>query len=764
MAPGPHARDLIITGRVQGVGFRPFVYRLAHELGLAGTVLNGSGKVFVHAEGPRDHLEQLERRLVEDAPPLARPLLASSRDASPDGLTEFSILPSEASDRPEIHVPPDLFTCDDCVAELSDPNERRYDYPFINCTQCGPRYTIIEAMPYDRPNTSMRDFPLCPACMAEYSSPPDRRFHAQPLACTVCGPNLQFREGRNEHEREEALHAAVAMLNAGGILAVKGVGGYHLVCDAASRPAVTKLRTRKHRPHKPLAVMFPLSGTDGLDVVRKHLKPGRVEAAALLDPSRPIVLVSQKSDHQLADNLAPGLKELGAFLPYSPLHHVLLSRFERPVVATSGNVSGEPVITNNDEAEDRLREIADAFLHHDRPILRPADDPVLRVIKRRARPIRLGRGTAPLEIDLPFRLDRPMLATGGHMKNTVALAWDSRAVVSPHIGELEAPRTRDVFAQVIADLQGLYDVKAECLASDLHPGYAGSRWAKQQALPVILVQHHAAHAAALALEHPDVERWLVFTWDGVGLGADGTLWGGEALVGQPGEWLRRASFRPFRLTGGDAAGREPWRSAAALQWESNTNWTPSVDGAELARESWEKSINTHETTAAGRLFDAAACLVLGRETASFEGQGPMELEQAAESEYGGEVPAFPVEVDSKGILRADWAPLLPTLTDNGIPVHKRAGNFHATMAATILNKARLLRKTEAFGAVGLTGGVFQNRLLCEQTSSLLEAAGFDVRLHDQLPANDGGLSLGQVIDAHGQISRNSGKLFDFLRG
>jgi hydrogenase maturation protein HypF len=710
MTPGLEARDIVITGRVQGVGFRPFVYRLAHELILTGTVLNGSGKVFVHAEGPRDHLDRLERKLLEDAPPLARPVLASSRTASLEGLADFSILPSEASEQPEIHVPPDLFTCDDCVAELSGPAERRHQYPFINCTQCGPRYTIIEAMPYDRPNTSMRDFPLCADCLAEYSSPLDRRFHAQPLACPVCGPQLQFREGEKTEEREQALTNALVLLDTGGILAVKGVGGYHLMCDATDAKAVARLRERKYRPHKPLAVMFPLSGADGLDAVRAYLEPGRAEATALVDPARPIVLIRQKENHPLAENLAPGLRELGAFLPYSPLHHLLLSRFGRPVVATSGNISGEPVITVNFEAEQRLGDIANAFLHHNRPIVRPADDPVLRVISGHARPLRLGRGTAPLEIDLPFQLDRPMLATGGHMKNTVALAWDSRIVVSPHIGELDAPRTRDVFAQVIADLQGLYDVQAECLVTDLHPGYAGSRWAKGQSLPVIAVQHHAAHAAGLAAEHPDVDRWLIFTWDGVGLGSDGTLWGGEALAGQPGEWQRRAGFRPFQLTGGDAAGREPWRSAAALQWETGTDWLPSVAGADLARESWRKSIHTHETTAAGRLFDAASCLVLGRETASFEGQGPMELEQASAS--GVEAPGLPLEFDAQGLLRADWVPLLPLLTDTTVSVPQRA--------------------------------------LCEQASSMLEAAGFDVRLHSQVPANDGGLSFGQVVEACGQ--------------
>jgi len=457
------------------------------------------------------------------------------------------------------------------------------------------------------------------------------------------------------------------------------------------------------------------------------------------------VLVRRRRGNRLSPGLAPGLKELGAFLPYSPLHHLLLGQYGKPVVATSGNVSGEPVITDNDAAERRLGGIADAFLHHDRPIVRPADDPVVRVIARRARPVLLGRGTAPAELQLPGTLDRPMLATGGHMKNTVALAWRDRVVVSPHIGELDSPRSRDVFDQVIRDLQRLYGVRAECIVTDLHPGYAGSRWAAAQGLPVIQVQHHAAHASALAAEHPGVDRWLVFTWDGVGLGGDGTLWGGEALHGGPGAWQRVASFRPFTLSGGDRAGREPWRSAAALLWETGQDWTPGVDGAGLARASWRRGVNCLETSAAGRLFDAAACLVLGREVVSFEGQGPMELEQAAGRSSGGV--SLPLTRDGAGVWRSDWAPLLPVLRAVGVPVGKRSRMFHATMAMALAKQAIKVRETQPYQAVGLSGGVFQNRLLSEMAAALLGELGIEVRMHHRIPANDGGLSYGQIIEA-----------------
>ena len=784
------ARRLILTGRVQGVGYRPFVYNRAVELGLRGTVLNGSGKVFVHAEGEVEALERLEHDLVNAAPPLARPELASSERVEPQGLDGFAILSSDASTEAEIHVPPDLFTCDDCLAELTGREERRFAYPFINCTQCGPRYTIITAMPYDRPNTSMAGFPLCDDCRAEYENPADRRFHAQPLACPVCGPQLEYVPAVGatsvatdvsfsaERSRLTSLLRAIEALEQGQILAIKGVGGYHLVCDAASDEAVQTLRERKRRPHKPLAVMFPLAGEDGLDAARAYLDLDEVTERALIDPARPIVLCPRRSDVsrdraftkngvatdvaptlRLSRYLAPGLCELGAFLPYSPLHHELLNGFGRPVVATSGNVSGEPVITDNREAEERLAGVADAFLHHDRPIVRPADDPVVRPMAGRSRLIRPGRGIAPVERRLPGKLSRPVIATGGHMKDTVALAWGDRVVVSPHVGDLDSPRSNDIFNILINDLQSLYDVKYHRIACDLHPGYASTRWARKQGAPLVRVQHHAAHASALAGEHADVERWLVFTWDGVGYGGDGSLWGGEALAGRPGQWQRAASFRPFRLVGGDKAGREPWRSAAALLWADGQDVRASLarddsaaqsndreqDALLLAKQAWDQGSNTFETSAAGRLFDAAAALVLGRTHASFEGQGPMELEQIAVA--GADAIPLPLAPDGTGLLRSDWAPLLPILGDESMTQAERAGVFHETMARALADQAEAIARSVAFDAVGLSGGVFQNRLLTERVVAILAARGVDVRLHEALPANDGGLCFGQVIEA-----------------
>ena len=784
------ARSIIVTGRVQGVGYRPFVYVTAHELGLTGSVLNGSGKVFIHAEGPAERIEQLQHALVHAAPPLARPRLASSEPAEFTGASSFEILASDSTTESEIHVPPDLYTCGDCVAELTGPQERRFGYPFINCTQCGPRYTIITAMPYDRPNTSMAGFPLCDDCRAEYESPLDRRFHAQPLACPVCGPRLEFVNARPHSGEGSAsplpdtlqhvpvrsepvpdglwsgtgladpsgsqISAAVDALGEGRILAIKGVGGYHLVCDAANDVAVQRLRERKHRPDKPLAVMFPVEGKDGLDAMRACLELDELTAQAILDPARPIVLARKRDDFPFSKYLAPGLGELGVFLPYSPLHHQLLLAYGKPIVATSGNISGEPVITDNVEAQQRLSGIADAFLHHNRPIVRPADDPVIRPMAGAARVIRLGRGIAPLERTTGSELPRVLLATGGHLKVTVALAWADRVVISPHIGELDSPRSNDIFDKIIRDIQLLYDVNSQAIVCDLHPGYASTRWAEQQGLPLVRVQHHAAHASSLAGEHPDIENWLVFTWDGVGYGSDGTLWGGEALAGRPGNWNRVASFRPFQLVGGDKAGREPWRSAAALLWaEGKTSPGQAMAGAaqpgfdaealRLAHQAWQRGSNVFESSAVGRLFDAAAALILGRNISSFEGQGPMELEHIAED--GCDAISLPLTRDENGILRSDWAPMLEVLGDRDIPPARRAGIFHESMAGALVDQALQARERVEFDAVGLSGGVFQNRRLSERIVDKLQAHGITVRLHREVPANDGGLSFGQIVEA-----------------
>jgi hydrogenase maturation protein HypF len=742
------ALRLTISGRVQGVGFRPFVYRLAHQFGLRGWVRNEAGTVEIWAQGVVAALEAFEQALLEQAPPLARPRITSRSSTEPQAFETFEILPSRDDAPARIHVPPDYFACDDCLRELRDPDNRRYRHPFINCTQCGPRYTLIGKLPYDRPNTSMAAFTMCPECRREYENPLDRRFHAEPIACPACGPRLQFVTpgGATVRDNAAALTQAVAALRAGKIVAVKGIGGYHLICDARNDIAIARLRAKKPRPHKPLAVMVPARGADGLEAVRALAEVTPEHEHWLHDPVRPIVLVPKKLHALLSQRIAPGLREVGVMLPYSPLHHLLLDEFGGPLVATSGNVSGEPVLTENDDVTRRLAHVAEAFLHHDRPIQRPADDPVYRVIAGFARPLRHGRGSAPLELALPFKLDKPVLAVGGHMKNTVALAWDERIVVSPHIGDLDAPRSLTVFEQVITDLQNLYGVRAESIVCDAHPVYVSSRWARRTGLPVTPVLHHYAHAAALAGEHPDVTNWLVFAWDGVGYGADGTLWGGETLLGAPGRWQRAGSLRPFYLPGGEKAGREPWRSALSLCWEAGVEWKQCPEDPMLAHHAWRRRLNCPQTTSAGRLFDAAAALTGLHYRSSYEGQGPMLLEAACIEDSAHAIP-LPLARNRQGLWETDWAPLLPFLMNQKLTVTERADGFHASLVRALVAQANALREEHGELAVGLGGGVFQNRVLTERAFAALRENGFDVRLMHQVPCNDAGISYGQIIEA-----------------
>jgi hydrogenase maturation protein HypF len=555
-------------------------------------------------------------------------------------------------------------------------------------------------------------------------------------------------------EKSAALAAALALLRRGQVVAVKGIGGYHLMCDASDADAVQRLRQRKKRPDKPLAVMFPVTGRDGLDFVRRNAELNDVQAELIASPGRPIVLARKRSDCVLAENIAPGLGELGMFLPYSPLHQLLLEEFARPLVATSGNISGEPVLTDNAEAASRLASIADGFLQHNRPIVRPADDPVYRCISAKMRPIRIGRGCAPRELTLPWRQCQPILAVGGHMKNTVALSWDDRVVVSPHIGEMDSPRSLKVFVEVADALQSLYGVQAEAIVCDAHPGYTTNRWAREQlALPVEIVWHHRAHASALAAEVSIPGRCLVFTWDGVGLGEDQTLWGGEALLGEPGDWRRACSLRPFHLPGGERAGREPWRSAAALQWECGMSWHGSPDTDGLARRAWHLELNCPQTSAAGRVFDAASALICGLTHVSYEAQGPMFLESLCRR--AGEHVSLPLVKDCDGILRADWEPLLAVMKDQQKSAAWRAETFHSSMALVILEQARRIREIEDIDQVGLCGGVFQNRVLTEQAVALLEGDGFQVHMSHELPCNDAALSFGQAAEIAARQTRGT---------
>jgi hydrogenase maturation protein HypF len=738
------ARYWRLAGRVQGVGFRPFVYCAAQSRGLRGWVRNAAGGVEILAEGSPAGLAAFGAALLAEPPAVAHPVIVATCAMTPSGAAEFAIRDSAGTDPVEARLPLDFAMCDSCHAEMRNPADRRFRHPFITCTQCGPRYSIIARLPYDRANTAMAGFPMCPRCAMEYTDPANRRFHAESIACPDCGPQLAFCDVRGP----AALRQAVAALRAGRIVAVKGIGGYHLMADAANTEAVARLRSRKHRPDKPLAVMFA-----DLRQLRVATDPTPSHEAALRAPERPIVLVPSRADSPLAVGIAPGCPEIGALLTYSPLHALLLDDFGAPLVATSGNVSGEPVLTDNDAAEQRLAGIADAFLHHDRPILRPVDDPVCRIVARRPRPMRLGRGNAPCEIRLPHPLAGPVLALGGHLKCTLTLAWGDRAVVSPHLGDMDSPRDVALLRQVAADLQSLHGVTAERVLCDAHPGYATTRLATAWGLPVTQINHHHAHASALAGEIPRPGLWLVFAWDGAGYGDDGAIWGGETLLGTPGDWRRVASWREFSLLGGDRAAREPWRTALALHWEAGreppTQPAPEADIG-LLRHAFARGINCPRTSSIGRLFDAAASLLGLCDRASYEGQAGLAVEAAANG-----VQAAPVDLKLQrdgAVWRTDWEPLLSVLADPARDVATRAGIFHATLALAALTQARALRAEYGVDRIGLTGGVFQNRILCETLIDMAEQDGFEVLLPVQLPCNDAAISFGQVVEAAAHVA------------
>lgn len=749
-APQLIARRIVVRGRVQGVGYRPFVLRLALASGIAGWVRNRGGEVDIHAEGSAEALDRFAAALVSDAPPLARPAAPDVSETAMAHLSGFAIHDSGGAASGPPSLPPDHFVCADCRAEMADPSARRYRYPFTNCTQCGPRYTIIDRLPYDRPNTAMAGFPMCADCRAEYENPADRRYHAQPLACPQCGPRLSFhQEGHAPVSGAEAVIAAcVAALRSGLIVAAKGIGGYHLLCDAMNEAAVTRLRQRKHRPSKPLAVMIPEAAAADAALLSSIAAPEPEELALLRSPERPIVLMRKSSGHALAAAVAPGLAEIGLMLPYSPLHDILLEAFGGPLVATSANVSGEPVLTDAASTVAKLGAVADAFLHHDRPIRRPADDPVFRSIAGMPRPLRLGRGNAPVEMRLTAPVAQPMLAVGADLKNTVALAAGDRVIISPHLGDLAAPRSLEVFAQVIDDLCRLHGVEPAMVVCDAHPDYFSSRWARARHLPVVPVFHHAAHASALHAEAARHGDMLVFTWDGLGYGEDGTLWGGEALLGRPGAWRRVASLAPLKLIGGNKASSDPWRCALAACLAAGIDWTPALAGLDLAAAAWQRDLNCPVSSSAGRLFDAAAALLGLALVQGHEGDAAMRLEAIAAGD--GTVVPLPLH-EADDVLRADWSPLLPMLLDQRSPAAARAASFHASLAAVIDAQARALRARYGVTAVGLSGGVFQNARLTGDAMSRLAASGFTVTLPQTLPVNDAAISFGQLVEAQAAL-------------
>lgn len=697
---------IAVRGVVQGVGFRPFVHRLATELGLRGFVANSPQGARIEVEGPAAALDRFLARLEKEKPPRASIHGLECSRLDPLGYAEFAIRESEAGGAKSAFISPDIATCADCLRELFDPADRRHRYPFINCTNCGPRYTILEALPYDRPNTSMKGFTMCAACAREYRDPRDRRHHAQPNACPACGPRLSL-----------SIEAAAAVLRAGGILALKGIGGYQLLVSAGDDAAVRRLRARKGREEKPFALMYPT-----LADARRDCRVSALEERLLLSPEAPIVLLSALGAHP---EVAPRCPNLGVMLPYSPLHHLLAREFGRPLVATSGNLGDEPICIDDDEARARLTGIADAFLGHDRPIVRRVDDSVVRVMAGREIVLRRARGYAPLPVPAPGG-EETVLAVGGHLKSAVALRASGDAFLSQHIGELATAPALDAFRATVDDLPRLYDRTPEVVACDLHPDYLSTRLARDLGLPRVEVQHHYAHALACMADNEIDGPALAVAWDGTGYGPDGTIWGGEFLRIAADGFERVAHFRPFRLPGGEAAIREPRRAALGVLYEL-TGEAEGVLGRMLAR-----GVNSPLTTSAGRLFDAAAALLGLRDRVAYEGQAAMELEWAVEP---GVEDAYPADLD--------WRPLFEAMLRDPAPIGVKAAKFHNALVEVIVQVARRAGEPR----VALTGGCFQNRYLTERAVRRLREAGFRPYWHQRIPPNDGGLALGQALAA-----------------
>ncbi len=739
---------IVVRGAVQGVGFRPFVYRLATELQLDGWVLNSAQGVFIEGEGPRDSLNCFLLRLEKEKPPRASIQSLESSFLDSVNYSGFEIRESQESGGKTVLILPDIATCADCVSEIFDPANRRFRYPFTNCTNCGPRFTIIEALPYDRVHTSMKKFQMCADCEREYHEPRDRRFHAQPNACSRCGPQLQLWDsaGQTIASKEDALRQVVESVRAGKIIALKGLGGFQLIVDAANERSVVQLRERKHREEKPFAVMVP-----SLATAHDLCRISELDERLLLSPESPIVLLARKSNARLAPSVAPGNPNLGVMLPYTPLHHLLLHSLGIPVVATSGNLSDEPICIDEEDALERLRGIADVFLVHDRAIVRHMDDSIARIIAGREIVTRRARGYAPL----PVQLTQPVpsvLALGAHLKNTVALSLGSNVFVSQHIGDLATEQAYTAFVRSAADLPQLYETRIDAVACDLHPDYLSSRHALQFSVPIRHVQHHWAHIVSCMAENELNPPLLGVSWDGTGYGGDGTIWGGEFLRADANGFTRVGHLRRFRLPGGEAAVKEPRRSAVGLLYEifGNQLWShndllTAFDRSELPliRQMLEKGVNAPVTSSAGRLFDAVAGLIGLRLRASFEGQAAMELEFAAHERVDDKY-SFTLHQESPFVI--DWQPAILEIIDDLRAGETRgmiSAKFHNMLAEMIVAVARKIGQEK----VVLSGGCFQNRLLTERTIDRLTAENFRPYWHQRIPPNDGGISLGQVVAA-----------------
>jgi hydrogenase maturation protein HypF len=742
-----------IEGIVQGVGFRPFVYRLAKAHCIAGWVRNTPAGVVLEAQGEAGDVSGFLADLTHKAPPLAVLSAVRVDDLSPAQGRSFEILESTGGSS-TIQIAPDSDICPDCLRELFDPGDRRFHYPFINCTNCGPRYSIIKGVPYDRPLTTMAAFPLCPECRAEYEDPADRRFHAQPVACPVCGPRLRLADSSGSEVSGDPLETAVAMLKDGKILAVKGLGGYHLAVDACSERAVRELRRRKQRDEKPFAVMSP-----GLAEVARYALSDATEQRLLEGPEHPIVLVRKREGNSIAPSVAPANGYIGVMLPYTPLHHLLLRGNFLALVMTSGNLSDEPIAYRDDEAQDRLADIADFFLLHNRDIHIRTDDSVIRVFRGNPLFLRRSRGYVPRAVALPSPQKR-VLAVGAELKGAVCLTRHDRAFLSQHIGDLQNEAVLRSLEETVCHLEQVLQLQPEVVAFDLHPDYLSSIYARGiPGLPKVGVQHHHAHLASCMAENGLEGEVIGVIFDGTGFGSDGTVWGGEFLLGGYSSFTRRGHFSQVPLPGGDAAVREPFRMALSYLHATYGDSLFQVSlpfmgeippgDRKLFRAMLQKRLNSPLTSSCGRLFDAVAALIGLRSRVSYEGQAAIELEALAEKGEAKGVYPFLVH-GREGVQVIDFRPMIRALvadTSAGNDRADMARKFHATVAAAVMDVCTTIRSETGVGRVVLSGGVFQNRLLSEGVFDLLAGGGFSVYVQRLAPPNDGGLALGQAIIA-----------------
>jgi len=747
------AKRLKVNGIVQGVGFRPFVFQLAQKYDLKGEVANTSAGVSIHVEGLAGHVTSFEADLAAKAPPLAYIVDIASQTGAFKNYPDFAIVKSQGASEMSTLISPDVSICDDCLAELLDPGNRRYRYPFINCTNCGPRYTIIDDIPYDRPKTSMRHFKMCAACQAEYDDPTNRRFHAQPNACDDCGPHVGlFDSHRNEVERQDPIGKAAELLKQGHILAIKGLGGYHLAADAANTEAVRRLRRRKNREEKPFALM-----SADLAGIRCYATVNAEEEQLLTGIRRPIVLLRKKTPNSISDQVAPRNNYFGVMLPYTPLHYLLLAHNFTALVMTSGNLSEEPIAIDNDDAFKRLAPIADYFLIHDRDIYLRSDDSIVRHIAGAERFIRRSRGFVPIPVFLKNEVP-PILACGAELKNTVCVTKQDKAFLSQHIGDLENIATYDFFKMTVDHLKRILDINPEIIACDMHPDYLSTRFAAEQdTISNIQVQHHHAHIVSCMAEHQVEGAVIGLAFDGTGYGTDGTIWGGEILIANKHEFKRAGHLATVAMPGGAAAIKEPWRMAVSYLYHAFGEEFQNLDlpllkeieteKVSILREMISKNVNSPLTSSLGRLFDGVAAICGIRRQVNFEGQAAMEFEMLA---AGPTNQIYDYQWETGKIYRLLPAPIIDGVVadmQNRVPIVQIGAKFHATLIRLFAEFCDHIRQESDLNRVVLSGGCFQNAILLRGMIHALHDKKFEVFTHRKVPANDGGISLGQAVVA-----------------